>query len=179
MRRALALAVLLGLWPWPVAAAGWGTIEPGVTTGAQVRQRYGAPTSEKREKVDGYDTTEWVYEGAQAPAGMVRMAVGFGLVMPEGYRADIVRVVHLAPKPRMFGRLTVLEGWGRPDAVAKEDGRDVFFYREGLIVTFDADGAEASSMVFAPPQPAGTQQRPGPSEAPRPGAPATPAEPRR
>jgi hypothetical protein len=44
-----------------------------------VRARYGAATKASTEKIDGYDATRWVYEGAQAPVGMERMVVDFAL----------------------------------------------------------------------------------------------------
>lgn len=161
--RLLLLALLL----IPLAAAQaeeWGGINPGVTTLDQVRERYGAPTRESQPKVEGFDTKEWVYEAAQVPAGLVRMTVDFGLLTPGGFRPSVVRLLKLEPKPLIFGRNTVIEGWGLPDGAASQDGLDTFFYKSGLFVLFDKDGVSATSMVFGPPQP----------DTPQTGAPAAP-----
>jgi hypothetical protein len=156
------------LLPAPAAAAGWATIEPGVSTTAHVRERFGAPSRERRDTLEGYDTLEWVYESGQAPVGMIRVVVGFGLLSGGRYQPDVVRVLRLQPKPHIFHRLAVLEGWGRPDRVGKRDGRDAFFYDEGLIVVFDEGGRDAATMVFAPaqPEPAPTPAEPQPPRPP-------------
>ena len=68
MRLTGVLTLVLGLsltvpgWSW---ASNWGGLEPGVTTQAQVRERYGEPSKETKQKVEGYDTTTWVYEGTR------------------------------------------------------------------------------------------------------------------
>lgn len=136
------------------AAAEWGGIVPGTSTMETVRARYGAPTRQGTEKVDGWDTTRWVYEAAQAPAGFTRMTVDFGLLEPAGYRHDVVRAFTLEPKKNIFTREAVLDGWGQPSG-ARRDGETLsFFYDEGLIVYFDSDGWTVRSMVFTLPQPA-------------------------
>jgi len=59
MRIVRALVVVLGLTiaaPAAVWASGWGGIEPGETTMEQVRERYGAPSKETKQKIEGYDT---------------------------------------------------------------------------------------------------------------------------
>src|SRR5262245_35501002 len=90
MSHVLALVVLLALAPLaaPASAADWGTISPGTTTMEQVRAQYGGPTRATTQKADNYDTAQWVYEEAQAPVGMIRMTVDFGLLTEGTYRAN-------------------------------------------------------------------------------------------
>jgi hypothetical protein len=151
----LALAVL-GMFlaaPGAAGAAEWGNIEPGVSTVEQVRASYAAPSKETRAKVDGYDTLQWVYENDRAPAGLVRMTVEFGLLAPTGYKPSVVRLLKLEPKPLIFARKTVLQGWGLPDGVGDQKGVLTFFYKEGLFVVFDKEGEDAVALVFSLPQP--------------------------
>ncbi|HET9855134.1 MAG TPA: hypothetical protein VFR53_08765, partial [Methylomirabilota bacterium] len=108
--RARALLVTLavaGLLVAPAAAEEWGGIEPGTTTIDQVRARYGAPSKETRAKEQGYDTMQWVFEDARAPAGVQRLTVDFGLLSPQGYKQTVVRAFRLEPKPKIFGKNTV------------------------------------------------------------------------
>jgi hypothetical protein len=149
---AIAMAGLL-LRPGSAPAEEWGGIEPGVTTTDQVRARYGAPSKETRAKADGYDTLQWVYEDARAPGGMRRMTVEYGLLTPQGYKATLVRVLRLEPKPKVFGRNTVIQAWGVPDGAGNQNDQEVFFYKSGLLVTFDKGGGEAVLLSFTPPQP--------------------------
>ena len=154
--RVLALVVLLVLAPLaaPVGAADWGTITPGITTMDQVRAQYGGPTRATTQKADNYDTAQWVYEAAQAPVGMVRMTVDFGLLNEGAYRADIVRSFKLEPRPGVFTREMIAAGWGEPTNVSpRGDMPPRIFYASGLFVTFDKDGQIAESMLFMPPQP--------------------------
>lgn len=148
----LALVALLALPP-AAHAADWGGIEAGVTALEQVRERYGAPSKETRAKVEGYDTVQWTYEGPRAPSGLVRMVVDFGLLTPGGYKPNVVRVLRLEPKPLIFGRSTVVDGWGVPDGISTEGGQTTFFYKIGLLVTFDKGGESAAVMNFTVPQP--------------------------
>lgn len=161
MHRLTVLAVLLGALAAPAAASEWGTIVPAVSTMDTVRAQFGAPTRAEAQKVEQYDTTRWVYEAAQAPTGMKRMVVDFGLLQASGFKRDVVRSFELQPKPGVFTRDTILKGWGRPDGVGKEGGVDSFLYDEGLIVVFDKEAWSAITMVFTPPQPAarGTPSR--------------------
>jgi hypothetical protein len=153
MRAVVAGLALLAL-ATVAEAAEWGAVTPGVTTLELVRARYGQPTNVTSQKVEGYDSARWVYEGAQAPAGFVRMTLDFGLLTPPSYRPDIVRMMVLEPKPGIFTRETVLAGWGPPQRVKKGDGPvESIFYEDGLIVYFDTDGRRVRSMVFTPPQP--------------------------
>jgi hypothetical protein len=148
----LLLAVLLSALP--ALAADWGSIDPGVTTLEQVRERYGAPSKETRAKVEGYDTTQWVYEGTRAPGGIVKMTVDFGLLAPSGYKPGLVRLLTLEPKPAIFGPNTVIQGWGVPDGTRKNpDGTETMFWRSGLFVTLDKDQQNALVLIFSPPQP--------------------------
>jgi hypothetical protein len=153
MLRALALLGMLLAAPSVAGAAEWGTIEPGVSTVEQVRARYGAPSKETRAKVDGYDTLQWVYESDRAPGGLVRMTVDFGLLAQTGFKPLVVRLLKLEPKPLIFGRRTVVQGWGLPDGVGDQDGVRTFFYKEGLFVVFDKEGESAVAMIFSLPQP--------------------------
>jgi len=174
---AAGLALVLAGCPAMALAASWSTVEPGKSTVEDVRGRFGPPSRETPKKVEGYDTLEWVYEGARAPSGIIRMTVEFGLLTPQGYRANAVRALRLEPKPLIFGRNTVVDGWGVPERIAEQGDREVFLYESGLIVTFDKDGTNAASMVFMLPQ----KVAPGATGAPRPPAtpPAAPSPPRR
>jgi hypothetical protein len=141
------------LTPPAALAADWGGIVPAVTSAEAVRERYGAPSKEVKRKVDGYDTFEWAYEGQQAPPGFNRMTIEFGILLPGGYSATTVRVLRLDPRPRLFTKDTVVTGWGEPDRATTQNDRDVFFYRSGLVVTFDQEGVDATSLFFTVMQP--------------------------
>lgn len=182
---AAVLAFALAL-PAAACAAGWGGIEPGITTVEQVRERYGAPSKETKQKTEGYDTTTWIYEGPKAPGGINRMVVEFGILKPDGYKPDLVRVFVLEPKPTIFAVQTVIDGWGLPSAAGNQDGFPTMFYEEGLVVVFDKQTHWAASMSFTVPQPvpqppaAGAAPAPAPpksSTAPKPGS-TSPAGPR-
>jgi hypothetical protein len=148
-----AALILLLLLAAPAGAADWGQIIPGETTQAAVRGRYSAPTKETTQKIEGYDAEQWVYEGARAPAGIAKMTVDFGFLAPSGYRKDVVRTFRLEPKPDIFNRKLVLDGWGLPGRVGKEGNLEFFLYKEGLLVYFDAAGERVIAMIFTPPQP--------------------------
>jgi hypothetical protein len=167
------LAAALALWSVlalgaPASALDWGGIEPGVTTIEQVRALYGGPSKESRAKVESYDTIHWVYEGARVPAGIQRMTVDYGLLTPQGYKQTVVRVLRLEPKPKIFGRNTVVQGFGVPDGISEREGQDTYFYKVGLVVTFDKEGNEAVLLNFMLPQPDAPAARPAPAS---PGAP--------
>lgn len=168
---AVVLALALAVVPAPASAASWGAISPGTSTVEAVRGRYGQPSRESQKKVEGYDTIEWVYEGQRAPNGIIRMTVEFGLLTPQGYKGNVVRVLQLEPRPGIFARDLVVDGWGVPERIAAQGDRDVFLYESGLVVTFDKEGISAVSMVFMLPQkvaPAGPGAAPQPSAAPTP-----------
>lgn len=151
-RLGLALTLLAGL-PAAAPAAEWAGISPGASTLETMRERYGAPSRQTRQKVEGYDTTQWIYEGTRAPTGMKRMTIEFGLLTPGGFRPNVVRYFVLEPKPGVFDRRTIVNGWDFPDGVGEESGRRVFFYKAGLKVTFDDNEEDALSMIFTIPQP--------------------------
>ena len=155
MRRPLLVLALVLALAAPAVALEWGGVEPGVTTVEQVRERYGQPSKDTRPKVEGYDTQHWVYEDARAPAGLYRMTVDFGILTPAGYKPGVVRLLTLEPKPNIFGRYTVIQGWGLPDVVNddKSSGATLLLWKDGLLVTFDKDNENAVSMVFSVPQP--------------------------
>ena len=134
-------------------AAEWGTIRPGTSTMEAVRARFGAASKMSTQKQEGYDAALWVYEGAAAPPGFTRLTVEFGLVTPLGFRVDLVRDFTLVPKPGVFDRQTILNGWGPPARVGREGDREVFLYQQGLLVYFGKDGWDAQLMMFTPPQP--------------------------
>src|SRR5438309_668250 len=119
--RGLALTVLLGVLvvgAGAVGAADWGGVIPGESTKETVRARHGDPTRATTQKVDRFDSAQWVYEGDQAPTGMFRMTVDFGLAGPAGFRADVVRSFKLEPHPGIFTRPAIVDGWGRPSGAA-------------------------------------------------------------
>lgn len=155
-RAILAGVALAGLLLGGLGAATaeeWGGIEPGVTTTDQVRARYGAPSKETHAKAEGYDTLTWVYEDAKAPGGIKRMTIDYGLLTLQGFKPTVVRLLRLEPKAKIFGRNTVIQAWGVPDALSKHNEADVFFYRSGLLISFDKEGDEAALLTFTPPQP--------------------------
>lgn len=151
---ALALASLTLLAPAvPARGAEWGTIVPGASTTDSTRALYGQPTKTQAQKVEGYDTTQWVYEGAKAPAGILRLTVDFGLLTAAGYQKDVVRSFRLDPKPGVFNRTLVLDGWGTPAKVGRDGEFEIFVYEQGLLVYFDTQGWLVQTMIFTPPQP--------------------------
>jgi hypothetical protein len=151
--RSRAALILLLLLVVPAAAAEWGQISPGETTQATVRARYGAPGQETTQKIEGYDAEQWGYEGARAPAGIAKMTIDFGLLTPVGYRKDVVRTFRLEPKRDIFNRKLVLDGWGLPDRIGKEDNLEFFLYAGGLLVYFAGGGEQVIAMIFTLPQP--------------------------
>jgi len=180
LTRPLALAGLLALGvggapAGPTAAEEWNGIDPGVTKMGAVRERLGAPSKETKQKVNNYDTVEWTYEGDRAMAGFHRVVVEFGIVLPSGYSADTVRVVRLDPKRFIYTKDMVVAGWGEPDRAGTQNDRDVFFYRSGLLVTFDEQGVMATSLFFTVKQP-DPDERSAPARPPARGAPGAPAQ---
>jgi hypothetical protein len=130
----------------------WGGIEPGDSSMAVVKSLRGTPTRTTKQKVEGYDTEEWIYEDAKAPAGIKRMVVEFGLMTAAGYRGDLVRSFKLEPKPGAFNKEWITQGWGAPSGVGKDGDVEFFFYKEGLFVYFAPDGHGVVTMTFTPPQ---------------------------
>ena len=153
MMRWLALfALLLGIAD-NAGATEFGNIEPGVTTMNQVRELYGKASTEIPGKVEGYDTVQWIYDRSQAPEGLVRMIVDFGMLTPAGYKPTVTRLLTLEPKPAIFEKKTIIDGWGLPDGEGSRDGVLTFFYRDGLLVMFDKEGENAERMIFSIAQP--------------------------
>ena len=152
--RALLLAVVacIGVSA-PAMAAEWGLINPGETTMPAVRSRYGPPTKSTSQKLEGHDVQQWVYEGAQAPRGMQRMTVDFGLMVNSVFPREVVRSLLLEPRPGVFDRAMIVTGWGQPTGVGRQGDVPAFLYEEGLFVYFGKDGEAVTSMLFTPRQP--------------------------
>jgi hypothetical protein len=170
MRAIRLIAAVLGFalaLPAAAGAASWGGIEPGDTTLEQVRERYGAPSKETKQKTENYDTTTWIYEGPKAPGGMKRMTVEFGILKPDGFKPNVVRVFVLEPRPSIFAVQTVIDGWGLPSVASDQDGFPTMLYEAGLVVVFDKQTLWAESMTFTLPQP--LLQAPAVGAAPAPG----------
>jgi hypothetical protein len=183
MRSIRLIAVVLGLalaLPASACAAGWGGIEPGETTVDQVRERYGAPSKETKQKLDNYDTTTWIYEADKAPAGINRMLVDFGILKPDGFKPNLVRVFVLEPRPTIFAVQTVVDGWGVPSATGESSGYPTMVYEAGLVVVFNKETHWAESMTFTVPQPLPRSPAVGaaPAPAPAPAPPTAPAAPK-
>ena len=149
----LVVAAVLLVCAAPARASEWGTIVPATSTMESVRARYGSPTKTETQKTDNYDTATWIYEGPQAPGGLIRMVVDFGILQASGYRRDVVRSFKLEPKHGIFHRRIVLLGWGEPQRVGKQGDSEIFYYADGLVVIFDKEGFDAQTLVFTPPQP--------------------------
>jgi len=81
------------------------------------------------------------------------MTIDFGLLAPSGYNKDVVRTFRLEPKPDIFNRKLILDGWGLPGRIGKEGNLEFFLYREGLLVYFNAAGEQVTALIFTPPQP--------------------------
>jgi outer membrane protein assembly factor BamE (lipoprotein component of BamABCDE complex) len=150
-RTLLACLVLVAL-AGAAQAAEWQTLRPGESTQDDVRAQLGQPTRVTSQQVEGYDSPRWLYEGAQAPRGIAKVTIDFGLLSPQGYKASLIRVIQVEPRPGVFLRETVLAGWGEPDGVKTENGVPSILYQSGLIVTFDKAGKVATLLVFTPPQ---------------------------
>lgn len=160
-RSALVTALVLAAGVVCVAcahAAEWGAIVPGTSTMQSVTAMYGAPSKTTTIKIDGYDSAEWVYEDGRTPPGIRRLTIDFGMLKSSTYAPDVVRTFTLEPRPGIFQRPAVVNGWGEPSSVGKKDAVPYFFYEAGLFVFFDAAGWNAERLVFTPPQPAGPRQ---------------------
>jgi hypothetical protein len=187
MRSIRFIAAILGLalaLPAAACAAGWGGIEPGETTLEQVRERYGAPSKETKQKIETYDTVTWIYEADKSPAGINRMVVDFGILKPDGFKPNLVRVFVIEPKPTIFAVQTVVDGWGTPTATGDSNGYPTIAYEAGLVVVFDKQSLWAESMTFTVPQPlprspAAAAPGPAPAPATAPAAPKPPTQPAR
>ena len=178
MRSIRFIAAVVGLalaLPAAACAASWGGIEPGETTLEQVRERYGPPSQETKQKVDTYDTTSWIYEAGKAPEGINRMVVDFGILKPDGFKPNLVRVFVIEPRPSIFAVQTIVDGWGMPSAAGDSAGFPTMVYEAGLVVVFDKQTLWAESMTFTVPQPLPQSPAAGVAPAPAPAAASPPA----
>jgi len=154
MCRPIALGALLLLAAMPVAAADWDQLVPAKTTQPQVRERLGAPTRTEVVKLDGFDTDRWTYDGAKAPPGVTRLVVEFGLKDARGYRREVLRAFRMEPKPGVFHKGILAKGWGDPDRVGRDGGREVFVWASGLVAYFDTpEDIDPRLLLFGVPQP--------------------------
>jgi hypothetical protein len=152
-RVAVAAVLLVAALAGAAGAAEWGLIRPGISTMGDVRGRYGAPTRTLQEKIEGYQTERWIYEGSQAPSGIDRLTVEFGLVQSEKFRPEVVRAFRLEPRPGTFNRGIIDSGWGVPDQLWREGDEERALYKDGLLVHFEPAGWEARLLIFTVPQP--------------------------
>lgn len=153
---ALSIALVALALAGPADAANWGGITPGETTRQEVEARYGRPSRERTVTEEGRSAAEWTYAGEQAPRGLERMIVSFGLLRPQGFVPDVVRSLTLYPKPRVFSLDVITSGWGVPDAVGTEQatGRSALRYdAKGLLILLDRRGQWAEVLVLAPEPP--------------------------
>ena len=94
------------------------------------------------------------------------MIVDFGILKPDGFKPNVVRVFVLEPRPSIFAVQTVIDGWGLPSATGDQGGYPTMLYEAGLVVVFDKQTLWAESMTFTLPQP----QAPAAGAAPAPAA---------
>ena len=133
-------------------ASEWGLLVPAQTTQTLVTGSYGAPTRTETVRMDGRDVQEWIYEGNQAPAGMRRLTIDFGVAAADGFHPEVIRQFTLEPNPAIFTMAMVVYGWGQPTRVGRRGETDWFFYQDGLVVYFNGGEPNAVMMVFSPPQ---------------------------
>lgn len=151
--QAVGVLLLVLLPPW-ASGEGWMGVEPGKSNKASVRAVFGQPSREVAKKEEGYNTSEWLYEGTRAPVGSTKLVIEFGLLKGQTFQADTVRALTYSPKPNIFPAPAIFEGWGPPDKRGTDSkGQVVFFYRRGLIVTLDKQGQETIEMLFTIEQP--------------------------
>ena len=123
-------------------------------------------------------------------AGSIAGAVEQGILKPDGFKPDIVRVFVIEPKPTIFSVQAIIDGWGLPNAAGDQNGFPTMLYESGLIVVFEKEGQFATGMTFTVPQPfqpptTGAGPAPGtppasgaPTAAPAPKSTPSPASPR-
>jgi len=158
VRPLIALGALLVLAALPAAAADWDQLVPATTTQPQVRERFGAPTRTEVVKVQAkgetFDTDRWTYEGAKAPPGVTRLVLEFGFKDDRGYRREVLRAFTMEPKAGVFHKGILAKGWGDPDRVGLDGGREVFVWASGLIAYFDTpEDIDPRLLLFGVPQP--------------------------
>jgi len=158
-RRLAGLLLCLVLIPAALPAAEWGGVTPGQSTQDDVRRLFGPPTRERSLREQGYETLEWTYEGKEAPEGLVKLEVQFGLLGPEGFKPTTVRVLALYPKANRFPLVSLRVGWGTPSQQGTDSktGRPTLIWDEGLVVFLDQEGRWAEEMHFVIPQPPAAQ----------------------
>ena len=110
------------------------------------------------------------------------MIIDFGILKPDGFKPNLVRVFSIEPRPSIFAVQTVVDGWGLPAAAGEQGGYPTMVYEAGLVVVFDKETLWASSMTFTVPQPlpqpAATGAAPAPTPAPpKAAAPRPPTQP--
>jgi hypothetical protein len=141
----------------PARAASWGGITPGETTRTELLAHYGPPTQERSVVEEGHTVPELTYAGSQAPPGLVRMVVSFGLIRSGQLDPDLVRALTIYPEARVFTAAQIAIGWGTPEAIGADEQtkRSVIRYEsKGLFVVMDPTGSWAEMMLFAPVPPA-------------------------
>jgi hypothetical protein len=152
VRAALVLGALL-LSAAPAAAADWDLLAPAKSTQPQVRERFGAPTRTEVLKIEGFDTDRWTYDGPQAPAGVTKLVLEFGLKDDKGYRRDVLRAFRLEPRTGVFHKGILAKGWGDPDRVGREGEAEIFVWASGLIAYFKTpEDIDPYLLLFGVPQ---------------------------
>ena len=140
----------------PPAARGetWGGITPGESVQRDVEGMFGRPSRERTVVEESRSTLEWTYAGERAPRGMERMVVVYGLMRKDGtFAPDLVRALTLYPRPHVFSRRAIENGWGDPDATGREEstGRvSLHYQRRGLLIILDRTSNWAEMLLFAP-----------------------------
>ncbi len=161
MRPLIALGALLLLAAAPAVAADWDLLVPAQTTQAQVRARFGAPARSEVVKIEGFDTDRWTYDGAQAPPGVFRLVLEYGLKDDRGYRREVLRAFRLEPKTGVFHKGILAKGWGNPDRVGNEGKTQIYVWASGLMAYFDSpDDIDPRLLLFGVPQPLPPPARP-------------------
>jgi hypothetical protein len=103
------------------------------------------------------------------------MVVDFGILKPDGFKPNLVRVFVLEPKTTVFDVQTIIDGWGSPSVAGDQGGYPMMFYEEGLVVIFDKQAVSAQTMTFTLPQPLPRAPAAGAAPAPAPAPPPKPA----
>jgi hypothetical protein len=84
MRRLALVLALVTVAAGIAHGAEWHAVRPGESTQQAVRAQFGQATKVTSQKVEGYDSAQWLYEGEQAPRGIARMTIDFGILTPLG-----------------------------------------------------------------------------------------------
>jgi len=152
--RGLGAAALAGVAPRSASAEAWGGITPGESTRRDVEALYGRPSRERNVVEEERAVVEWTYAGELAPRGIERMVVSYGLIGKDGrFLPDLVRSVALYPRPHIFSKQAIVNGWGQPDGIGTEEatGRPSLHYRNrGLLIILDRTGEWAEFLLCGP-----------------------------